>query len=276
MEIGRRKKGPITAKQAIDNSIAAETPSATTFPSDLAGHQLVMNFVKYSFSPDGVTSENTTGTYAFPIPTSGLVDKMGINYNASELGVLGAATASGTGVIMDAFNGTGTNTEAKSIDYEGLVKNLFAAGAAFARESIPDQFADGISQGLGNIANPHIALLFKGMALKTFSFTWKFAPRTPGESETLKTIIKDIKKKIHPKYTQEGNNFFLNYPDEVDLYYAGSGDYLHYFKRAAVTDMEVNYQPDGTAFLANGGAPAFVEITMSFQETEIWTAEDFE
>jgi len=275
MEIGRRKKGPVTAKQAIDNKIASETPSATTFPSDLAGHQLVMNFVKYSFSPDGATTENTTGTIAFPIPTTGMVDKTAINYNASELGVVGAAVASSAGVVMDAFSGAGKNTEPKKIDYEGAVKGLFAGGAAFARESIPDQFGDGISQGLGNIANPHIALLFKGMALKTFSFNWTFAPRSQAESDTLKRIIQDIKKKIHPKYTQEGANFFLNYPDEVDLYYAGSGDYLHYFKRAAVTDMEVNYQSQGTAFLA-GGAPAFVEISMSFQETEIWTAEDFE
>lgn len=275
MEVGRRKKGPITAKQAIDNSVDAESPKGVTFPPDLAAHQFVMNFVKYSFDPDGSTTENSTGTIAFPIPTSGVVDKTGISYNATELGVLGATTASSAGVVAGAFSGAG-NTEGRKLDYEGIIKDLFSGGAAFARESIPGQFGDALSVGLGNIANPHIALLFKGMQLKTFSFTWKFAPRTQAESDTLKTIIKDIRKKIHPKYTQAGNNFFLNFPDEVDLYYAGSGDYLHYFKRAAVTDMEVNYQPDGTAFMANGGAPAFVEITMSFQETEIWTAEDYE
>lgn len=275
MEVGRKRKGPVTAKQAIDSSVSKNSPGGTTFPSDLGAHQFVMNFVKYSFDPDGSTSENSTGTIAFPIPQSGMNDVSQINYNASELGVLGAAVASGASTVLGAFNGGGSVEDPSKIDYSGVVKSLFSGGAAFARESIPDQFGGAISQGLGNTTNPHIALLFKGMGLKTFTFQWKFAPRDQGESDTLKSILIDIKKKIHPKYSSEGDNFFLDYPDEVDLYYAGSGDYLHYFKRAAVTSFEVNYQPDGTAFMANGGAPAIVELTMGFQETEIWTAEDF-
>ena len=86
-----------------------------------------------------------------------------------------------------------------------------------------------------------------------------------------------MKSGVHPACTssgKDGNNFFLDFPNQVDLYYLGSQDYLHYFKRCSVTSMEVNYQPEGTSFFA-GGAPTMIELSMAFQETEIWTSDDF-
>jgi hypothetical protein len=40
--------------------------------------------------------------------------------------------------------------------------------------------------------------------------------------------------------------------------------------------MEVNYAPDGPMFMEEQGAPGIIDITMSFQESEIWTSGDFE
>lgn len=275
--VGQGKRNPITAKEKIDTSVAGGTPGATAFPSDLGDHQFIMTFYDYQLNPDGGQSENVTGTIAFPLPTSGMADKSEINYNASELGVAGAAASGMAGALMTALENSPTEGNQSETDYSKLVGDLMQGGAAFVAETVGGtNVGQGISLGLGITTNPHVALLFKGMGLKTFSFSWKFAPRSQAESDILKNIIKDLKKKSHPKYRSEGNNFFLKYPNEVDLFYYGSGDYLHYFKRAAITGMEVNYQPDGTAVMAGTGAPAFVELTLQFQETQIWTAEDFE
>ena len=86
-----------------------------------------------------------------------------------------------------------------------------------------------------------------------------------------------MQKSIHPEFVETENNVFLKYPNQVDCYYQGSGDYLHFCKRAAVTEFSVNYQPEGgNVLFAGTGAPTFVELTMGFQEVEIWTAEDYE
>ena len=86
-----------------------------------------------------------------------------------------------------------------------------------------------------------------------------------------------MQKAIHPEFVTQENNFFLKYPNQVDCFYQGSGDFLHFFKRAAVTQFQVNYQPEGgNVLFAETGAPTFVELTMGFQEVEIWTAEDYE
>ena len=76
------------------------------------------------------------------------------------------------------------------------------------------------------------------------------------------------------KYT---NNAFLTYPCEVDLYYLGGGNQgMHRFKRCVITNLQINYTPEGgPAFVGGVGAPAFYELTLGFQETQIWTARDF-
>ena len=62
-----------------------------------------------------------------------------------------------------------------------------------------------------------------------------------------------------------------------DLFYLGVNENLHYFKRCAITAMEVNYQGEGQNLLfADSGAPVRVDLSLTFQETEIWTAEDYE
>ena len=99
------------------------------------------------------------------------------------------------------------------------------------------------------------------------------------ETERLKQIIRLIQSQAHPRQKSDGNtsNFFLNYPSQVDLYYAGVQENLHYFKRAAITDVEVNYQPEGDNLLfAETAAPTRIDLTLGFQETEIWTAEDYD
>lgn len=71
------------------------------------------------------------------------------------------------------------------------------------------------------------------------------------------------------------NNFYLKFPHQVDLYYVGSQDFLHYFKRAGVQSLEANYTPEGVSFY-QGGAPTIIDLSMTFMESVIWTSEDFD
>lgn len=278
-EIGKKKLGARTPDQIISNKTGESKVDIQQFPAKLAAHQFVMNFVKYDFDPDASASSDTTLSVAFPVPISGIVDKTDLKYNASEMGTMGAGVASIGGKLKETFDSLGSEAaESKPvIDYKEVTRDAVAAGTAIARNMAPEPLKAGAALALGNISNPHVALLFEGVGLKTFTFQWKFSPDSESESIRLTKILNQIKEVIHPKFTssgKDGNNFFLDFPNQVDLYYLGSQDHLHYFKRCGVTSMEVNYQPEQTSFFA-GGAPTHLEVSMSFQETEIWTADDY-
>lgn len=278
-EIGKKKLGARTPDQIISNKTGESKVAIEHFPAKLAGHQFVMNFVKYEFDPDASASNDTTLSVAFPVPLSGVVDKTDLKYNAAEMGTLGAGVASIGGKLKETFDslGTAAASEKPVLDYKAITQDAMAAGVAVARNMAPEPIKQGAALALGNISNPHVALLFEGVGLKTFTFGWKFSPDSESESRRLTTIINRIKEQVHPRFTasgKDGNNFFLDFPNQVDLYYLGSQDHLHYFKRCGVTSVEVNYQPEQTSFFA-GGAPTFIELSMSFQETEIWTADDY-
>ena len=281
MEIGRKRTGPLNAKEKIARSTTRERGAdVKSFPSDLGAHAFLMNFVDYSFDGD-TGSSSTTLSVAFPLPGSGIVDQAAVQYNATDTGPLGAALATVGGEAIEKFTNAGTEAgdtqNAKEVDYNELTKNILGLGGAIVRDALPAVAKNAADLSSGTAVNPHIALLFQAVGLKTFNLTWKFAPRTQDESDSLKGIIKSMQKAIHPEFVTQENNFFLKYPNQVDCYYQGSGDYLHFFKRAAVTQFQVNYQPEGgNVLFAGTGAPTFVELTMGFQEVEIWTAEDYE
>jgi len=288
-EIGRKRKGPLTPKEKIGQSSKKAMSGADIFqyPADAGIHQFCMNFVDYNFD-NNKGDETVNLSVALPMPNAGIQDAAGMEYNQTDLGLLGAGASTGADALLSAFSSERTMAEGKSgtessgdIDYGKIAKDVLTGGAAVIRATagISNEIQGGLDQAVGNTLNPHVALLFNAMKLKTFTLNWKLAPASLGEQNTLRDMILHMQKAIHPAFqgeSGEGTNFFLKYPNQVDCYYLGSGNYLHPFKRAAVTGFTVNYQPEGGNVFNAGGAPAFFELSMTIQEVEIWTSEDYE
>ena len=280
--LGKGQKGVLnTPAGVISKSVRGKKIEVDVFPEKLGVHQMLMQFVNYSFDPDTTSTAATEYSLAFPIPVTGMIDKHELRYNSTDLGTMGAGAASMTSKILENFDASGKPAKStagkEKVDFKALVSDGIKAGAAIGRSTLlSNEIGGGVDQALGNTVNPHVALLFQGVNLKTFTFTWKFAPDNLAQSIELKKIIKKIKSLIYPDFVgANGGNLYLKYPSQVDLFYMGSSDHLHYFKRASCTSMEVNYAPDGAAFMEKQGAPAVVDITMTFQESEIWTGGDF-
>ena len=274
---GRATTGTVFPTQAI-----AEKDSSVKmmkFPSDLGTHQFIMNFVKFTLAgKGGIPNTDIMTSIALPIPGQGITDKIGVKYNQDELGIVGGSLL---GTVAAAANAGETYDQIVAGGAAGALKDMFQAGSAGVRSAI-NEVGMGVGgasdQAFGNVVNPHVVLLFKNVDLKTFTLQWKLAPSSADESLSLYTILQKIKEHSHPRQQSAGNsaNFFMNYPDQVDLYYEGVGEYLHYFKRSAITGMDVNYQPEGeNMFFAGTKAPTRIDLSLSFQETEIWTAEDY-
>ena len=264
-----------------------------SFPEDLGKHQFHMLFHKYDFNQEAAEA---VMSIALPMPGA-IVDKYGVEYNTADLNTAGAAisTALETGEanllggqnVASAKDGL-TNANGELVaNYREITKDVFGAITGVVRDLNPiDTLKNASNLALGNIVNPHTALLFNAVKLKEFEFTWKLYPRRKEETTNLQEIIKQIKIKSHPEFGffQDSagngiNNFHLKYPHEVDLFYVGgdTGLEMHRFKRAAITNVSINYTPEGgPQFIAGTGAPAFVELTLGFTETQIWTSEDFE
>jgi hypothetical protein len=276
-----RKRGRLSNPpgSTIKGKIAEDRTGVVQFPSDLASHGIMLNFVKYNWNAASIETESTHYSLLLPLPVSGIVDNNELNWTESELGMLNAGAADVAENLLQKFNQAGsgnqTSDNVSTADVSSFIDKAVGVGAALLRSELGGPVSRGVDAGLGNIVNPHVAMLFTGVPLKNFQFTWKLAPRTKDESDSLRDIIRELKKNIYPSFGDSTGSLYLKYPNVCDLFYIGSQDYLNDFKRAAVKNMSVNYQSEQNAFF-EGGAPAFVEISMNFQEMEIWSKEDWD
>ena len=237
-----KKRGGNSPNNIIDEKLQGGG-STLFFPNDIGVHQFMMIFHEYDFKGE---AEIIKESICLPVPAQ-IMDKYGMEYNASDLKTLGAGIASAAEDIIDSFKkaGTqaGTDKEAQrktDMTAEGLAGDLGMGGVALVREQFGKSLGieDPLAVATGTIVNPHTALLFSSVNLKVFDFAWKLYPQDLNESNKLQEIIRIIKMRSHPTFAEfEGsqNNFIMKYPHEVDLYYLGQGDSMHRFKRAAIT-----------------------------------------
>jgi len=213
--------------------------------------------------------------------------------------------------LADTYTKTVGNTQAKALavankvatdagnklELTGNSAKLF--GAYLARNFAGD-ISKTIAMDAGQAINPSETLSFEGVDLKSYTFDWDLYPESKEDSDRIKQIIKTLKRRILP--TTSGGGFggsvgnllsgvglesavgtgsaihrmFLRYPDAVYINLIGV-DPSHFpqFKPAMCTGMDVDYGAAGSMVIAKGGRPAAVNISLSFSELVIHTAEDY-
>ena len=131
----------------------------------------------------------------------------------------------------------------------------------------------------GIVINPNMELLFQGPKLRTFNFTFQFAPRFRDEAEVVRKIVKAFKMYSAPEIDRTGA-IFLRTPKifQLDYIYNGDGSdvasgtthpYLNKIKPCALTEVNVNYTPGGKYMTyADGGSMVQTTMTLSFNELE--------
>ena len=146
--------------------------------------------------------------------------------------------------------------------------------AAFAALNSASETVGGLAEKItGTIPNPHPTVFFKGVDLREFTWTWKFVPRSADEATLLQAALANIRKLILP----EASGGFLNYPHLLKPAVKSDGaDMLIYgkFKKSAVKQFLINYTAEGTSAFFHDGNPVAINCQMTFQEVEIYTADD--
>lgn len=135
--------------------------------------------------------------------------------------------------------------------------------------------AGAMSAMSGLAPNPMKEQIFKGIDFRTFSVDYSFSPRNAAESRGVLNIIAAFKYHMHPEY-KDANNFLFLYPSEFDIVYYHNGAEnmnIHRHTSCVLTEMQVNYTPNGNFTTFAGGMPTQINITMSFKELTILTKE---
>lgn len=186
--------------------------------------------------------------------------RYGVQYSEEDTFALQAAAAGGE-EIMKAIS-----DDPKS--------DVTGTGAAIL-SNIALSKMGGISAATGLAANPKKEQVFKGVDFRTFSFEYQFFPRNAAEAENVLKIIQEFKFHMHPEF-KDSNNFIYIYPSEFDiLYYQGTAENksIHKHTSCVLTELSLNYTPNGTFTTFANGMPTQINMSMTFRELALLTKE---
>tara|TARA_A100001515_G_scaffold141023_1_gene137431 strand:+ start:1779 stop:2909 length:1131 start_codon:yes stop_codon:yes gene_type:complete len=138
-------------------------------------------------------------------------------------------------------------------------------------------FGGAIDKALGRSVNPNAELVFKNVPFRTFSYPYEFSPKNEKEKEDVQKILSMFKFHMMPEKFSEG---YLAAPAQFQITYMyrdGANMYIPKISRCALTDMTVDYSPEGvfTTFKGDdkGAAPVLTKMDLTFTEMEIMTKE---
>ena len=232
--------------------------------------------------------EDSLGFIILPIP-SNIQDANSVKFTDGSMDPITSAAAglalqtieSGSAKdpikqVQEAFANSGKTIGGliKDETLQKVVTNSFAAQALNALPGVSVTRDQLLARANGAILNPNKELLFNGVTLRTFRFSFKLTPRSDTESKSIKNIIRVFKRNMAPKVSvsnsSETSGFLLT-PNVFNLQYMKGGDkhpFLNSFKSCALTDMSVNYTGDGTYATYADATPVSMVMDLTFRELE--------
>jgi hypothetical protein len=200
-------------------------------------------------------------------PSTGTKFDYKVGYENIDTGIAGLMSG-----VMDIKS----LSEAASLG-AGIGKTFLEGISKAAIEIALPGFGAAIDKGLGRSINPNAELVFKNVPFRSFAFPFEFAPKNEQEKEDVQKILSMFKFHMMPEKGGEG---YLTAPAQFQITYMyrdGANMYIPKISRCALTDMSIDYSPEGvfTTFKADekGAAPVLTKMDLSFTEMEIMTKE---
>lgn len=222
-----------------------------------------------------------------PIP-SNIQDGNSVSYGDESMNSLEAAVLSGS---MDVMTGVSVDNNAQQnadVVNQALKKAYETSGLTMgsATDLATKALASGalgvfggnvslnsiLARQEGQILNPNMELLFNGVTLRTFRFSFKITPRDKYESLEVRKIIMTLKRNMAAKGVtgnNPGGNSFLKTPNVFKLEYKkgkNSHPFLNRFKECFLKDMSVNYTGENVYAVYSDGTPISMSMDLTFQE----------
>jgi hypothetical protein len=187
--------------------------------------------------------------------------RYGMQWGEEDTAAIAMATTAGTEIAAALEKGDSKNLSEPA---KAIITNL-------ALSKGPNGAA--MSAATGMAANPKKEQVFKGVDFRSFTFDYQFFPRSVDEAKNVLNIIEQFKYHMHPEF-KDNNNFIYIYPSEFDImYYQGGRENtnLHRHTSCVLTEMNVNYTPNGTFTTFSNGMPTQINVTLAFKELGLLT-----
>ncbi len=236
--------------------------------------------------------ENPLGFIFLPIPEN-IQDSNAVNWGDDSINGLAAA---GVGAIKGAITsenfikgateaakkfGSGLGDVATDKSTRDIASSFFASKAVNILGG--NTSLDGVlARSTGQIINPNMELLFGGVTIRSFNFSFDLAPRDERESDTIKKMLRIFKQNMQAKKSSDGGSssgLFLRSPNVFQLNYKTgrrNHNFLHKFKPMALLNMAVNYTGAGTYATYDATTPVHLKLYLSFQELNPVYSEDYD
>jgi len=239
-----------------------------------------------------------TGLSKFHNPTTRITDSVSIylppnvqdsfstKYSGAETGLIGFVAASG-GSFMDAYKNDDFMRTAEILmdTAKGLGGQIaMNAGLSIAEMLTSSEGGVGLANKIfGQTTNPYMEVLFQGVDLRTFTYSFTFAPRNSPEQEEVKAIIKLFRFHQAPEL-RNNESIFMGLPSEFDIHYmyqhedggeAKENQFYNKISTCVLQNCDVDYTPGGVKSHADG-SPVQIKMTLTFLETEMITKDHIE
>jgi len=236
--------------------------------------------------------KNPKHTIILPIPQQ-LSDISAIDWTDGKLNPIEAYGLAATSTIIKE-GGRGIDNAGKAAT--SVVQQLFQSlGQAVNTPGIQDAAIAAISgqavgalggnvsgssivaRATGQVFNPNLELLFNGVNLRVFPFTFEFFPRNREEGEEVRQIIRLLKYSMVPSRGDQG--IFIKAPYVFQLEYMkgkGPHPFLNKFQPMALTNMSLNYTGSNTYSTFYDGTPTHIRLELLFKELNPVYKDDYD
>ena len=231
------------------------------------------------------------GTVKLPIP-NGLSVSQGVNWGEGRVNALEAGAFLG---VQNQFSqliaGNKNLAGVFGAGLEGMKKGLaelrdvgqggsntilssLLAKNTLAQIGVNVDPAQMIARSTGTAINPNLELLFSGPKLRTFKFTFNFAPNDETDAKEVRKIMRLFREGMMPHNGTASDRLFLGAPDVFRLSYKNKSKRiksLNIFKICALTACEINFTPDNQyqSYEDTKAVSMPVRSTMSLTFTEL-------
>jgi hypothetical protein len=229
----------------------------------------------------GKTKLSSIGLY---IPTGSLKTSFTGNYEGKEGAALKAAGGAAAGDLMSKLSkfDFSVNSAADLLSSGETAGGV--AGDFASRMAASTLDKTGFVSASGNSPNNYMALVYGGPnEFRQHSFAFKFFPRNVSETTTVKAIIEEFKRGTLPRMsssvlgaagTRSLRDPYFKSPRQHTIKFMKGGEtggqnqntYLFTIGKSVITNMEVNYDPQGTVGFHQDGSPVAIDLTLTFKE----------
>lgn len=230
-----------------------------------------------------------------PMPST-ISDAFGASWEGAALGIVGELIRQGTAAtisdvslqnLIDSPSQSLTTMKENAANFiRGLGREEAAGVLTSALTSPQTALTNAVKTNFNVTENPFAIMTYNGVGFKQHQFSWTLYPESKEESVVIKKIVNYFRREMLPEKLKT-NRYLLSYPAIFEIRLHPNKNTMR-FKRCVLTDMSINYTPNGLAFFktekdtletSSSNAieifPASVSLSLTFKEIEIWTADDF-